>query len=118
VDARLEAATDEALAKLSAEDRFLLASYYLDGRTLAGIARALNVHESTISRKLDRLAASLRKQIIATLAERGMSRRQAQEAMEIDVRDLQVNLRTLTQKVEGESFPEKKIQAQTGDGAG
>ncbi len=118
VDARVEAATDDALAALSAEDRFLLASYYLDGRTLADIARVLKVHESTISRKLDRLANSLRKQIIATLVERGMSRRQAQEAMEIDVRDLQVNLRTVTQKVEGESFPEKKIQAQTGDGAG
>ena len=118
VDARVEAATDEALAALSAEDRFLLASYYLDGRTLAEIARQLDVHESTISRKLDRLANSLRKQIIATLAKGGMSHRQAQEAMEVDVRDLQVNIRTLTQKVEGESFPEKKVQPQTGDGAG
>jgi RNA polymerase sigma-70 factor, ECF subfamily len=118
VDARVETATDEALAALSAEERFLLASYYLDGRTLADIARQLDVHESTISRKLDRLANSLRKQIIATLAKGGMSHRQAQEAMEVDVRDLQVNIRTLTQKVEGESFPEKKVQPQTGDGAG
>src|SRR5271154_4251897 len=31
----LEAATDEALAELSPEDRFTVASYYLDGRTLA-----------------------------------------------------------------------------------
>src|ERR1019366_2283805 len=37
-DQRLEAATDEALAELSSEDRFTLASYYLDGRTLAEIA--------------------------------------------------------------------------------
>ena len=35
VDPRLEAATDEALAGLSTEDRFVLASYYLDDRTLA-----------------------------------------------------------------------------------
>jgi RNA polymerase sigma-70 factor (ECF subfamily) len=117
-DARVEAATDEALAALSAEDRFLLASYYLDGRTLAEIARLLDVHESTISRKLDRLANSLRKQIMSTLAKRGMSRRQAEEAMEVDVRDLQVNVRNLAQKVEGESFPEKKIQTQAGDGTG
>ena len=118
VDARVEAATDEALRGLESEDRFLLASYYLDGRTLAEIARVLKVHESTISRKLDRLANSMRKQIIATLTKGGMSRRQAEEAMEIDVRDLQVNLRTLTQKAEAESFSEKKIQPQTGDGTG
>src|SRR3989440_12159702 len=31
VDKRLETATDEALAALPAEDRFVLASYYLDG---------------------------------------------------------------------------------------
>ncbi len=53
---RLEAATDEALAELSSEDRFTLASYYLDGRTLAEIARTLGLHESSISRRLDRLA--------------------------------------------------------------
>ena len=45
-DPRLEAATDEALAELSSEDRFTLASYYLDGRTLAemrGHARAARI---------------------------------------------------------------------------
>src|SRR5438552_5383236 len=53
VDARLEAVTDQALAALDPQDRFVLASYYLDGRTLAEIAGLLRVHESTISRKLD-----------------------------------------------------------------
>src|SRR5437899_9103694 len=38
-DPRVEAATDQALAALSAEDRFVLVSYYLDHRTLAEIAR-------------------------------------------------------------------------------
>jgi len=46
----LESATDEALAALPAEDRVVLAAYYLDGRTLAEVARMLGVHESTISR--------------------------------------------------------------------
>ena len=41
VDPRVEAATDEVLAALPAEDRFVLASYFLDGRTLAEIARTL-----------------------------------------------------------------------------
>lgn len=63
VDARLEAATDEALAALPPEDLFVLTSYYLEDKTLAEIARALSVHESTISRKVDKLLKSLRKKI-------------------------------------------------------
>src|ERR1700719_1168285 len=66
-DARLESATDAALAALSSDERRVLAAYFLDGRTLAEIARMLGVHESTISRKVDKLAKSLRKQIIAAL---------------------------------------------------
>ena len=102
VDPRVEGATDEVLAALPSEDRFVLASYFLDGRTLAEIARTLGVHESTISRKLDKLAKSLRKQILASLGRRGMSRRQAQEALEVDVRDLRVNIRSrLAQETAG-----------------
>ena len=119
VDPRMKAAADEALAALSAEDRFLLASYYLDGRTLAEIARLVQVHESTISRKLDKLAQSLRKQIAGALTKQGMSRRQAEEAMEVDVRDLQVNIRQhLAQKTDRQTFPKKEIEPQAGDGAG
>jgi RNA polymerase sigma-70 factor, ECF subfamily len=103
---RLEAATDEALAELSAEDRFTLASYYLDGRTLAEIARTLGLHESSISRRLDRLATGLRKRILAGLRTRGMSHAQAAEALETDVRDLQLNLRSrLAQDSEPKTFP-------------
>ena len=100
------------------EERFVLASYYLDGRTLAEIARTLAVHESTISRKLDKIAKSLRKQILAALGRKGMSRRQAEEALDLDVRDLQVNIRDrLTQEVPSPAFPEKKVQAQAGEGS-
>src|SRR6202166_2974973 len=60
-DRRLEAATDEALAELSPEDRFTLAAYYLDGRTLAEIARMLGLHESSVSRRLDRLRSEERR---------------------------------------------------------
>jgi len=117
VDGRLEAATDEALAALPSEDRFVLASYYLDKRTLAEIARMLSVHESTISRKLDKLAASLRKQILAGLVRRGMDRRQAEEALEVDVRDVRVSVRKhLTQESKIQTFPEKKAEAGAGEG--
>jgi RNA polymerase sigma-70 factor, ECF subfamily len=119
IDPRVESATDEVLAALPAEDRFVLASYFLDVRTLAEIARSLGVHESTISRKLDKLAKSLRKQILAALLRRGLSRRQAQEALEVDVRDLRVNIRSrLTQESGATAFSKKKAEAPAGDGSG
>lgn len=118
VDPRVEAAVDEVLVALPSEDRFVLASYFLDERTLAEIARTLGVHESTISRKLDKLAKSLRKQILASLGRRGMSRRQAQEALEVDVRDLRVNIRSrLAQETGGQAFSKKKAEAPAGDGS-
>ncbi len=119
-DQRLEAATDEALAELSPEDRFTLASYYLDGRTLAEIARTLGLHESSVSRRVDRLATGLRKRILAGLREQGMSHAQAAEALETDVRDLQLNLRNrLAQDSGTKTFPDsRKVPAQdTGDGS-
>jgi RNA polymerase sigma-70 factor (ECF subfamily) len=92
-DPRLEAATDEALHALPTEEKFILASYFLDDRTLAEIARILNVHESTISRKVERAAKALRGEIMAALQQKGMSRRQAEEALDADVRDLLVDVR-------------------------
>ena len=118
-DHRLAQATDEALAALSAEDRTVLSAYYLDGRTLAEIARMLGVHESTISRKIDKLAKSLRKQIVAALGRRGMSRRQAEEALEVDVRDLQLDIRrTLAQESSPPAFSEKRVEARVREGPG
>jgi RNA polymerase sigma-70 factor, ECF subfamily len=108
-DSRLEFATDKALAALPSEDRLVLAAYYLDGRTLAEVARMLGVHESTISRKVDKLAKTLRKKILAGMIQQGMARRQAEEALEVDVRDLQVNIRrSLAQESPPAAFSEKK----------
>jgi RNA polymerase sigma-70 factor, ECF subfamily len=112
VDARLELATGSALAALSAEDRTILSAYYIDGRTLAEIARMLGVHESTISRKVDKLAKSLRKKILAEMTRRGMTRRQAEEAFEVDVRDLQLDIRSvLTQESTAPAFAEKREES-------
>lgn len=101
-----EQAASEVLKALSAEDRVLLVSYYLDGRTLAEIAKVLRVHESTISRKLDRLTGALRKDIRKRLIRGGMSSRQADEAMQdLDVRDVTLNVReTLQQGTESAAF--------------
>ena len=118
-DSRTGTAVDEVLAELSGEERFLLASYFLDERTLAEIARTLNVHESTISRKLDKLTKALRKRILGCLRARGMSRQQAQEALEVDVRDLQVNIRSrLMQETATSAFSDKKAEAPAGEPSG
>jgi RNA polymerase sigma-70 factor (ECF subfamily) len=118
-DPRVASAIDQSLAALPSQDRFILASYYLDERTLAAIAGILGVHESTISRKLDKLAKSLRKQILAALGRAGMSRRQAQEALDIDVRDLQVNIRQrLAQESPPPPFSDKKAKLEATDGSG
>jgi RNA polymerase sigma-70 factor, ECF subfamily len=119
VDNRLFRATDAVLTALPAEDRMVLSAYYLDGRTLAEIARMLGVHESTISRKLDKLAKLLRKQILSRLAQQGMSRRQAEEALETDVRDLQVDIRrSLSQETASPAFSEKRVEARVPEGEG
>lgn len=93
-DQRVSLAVSRVLAGMDAESRFLLNAYYLDGRTLAEIGRALRVHESTVSRKLERATATLRKSIRKELLATGLSSRQADELMqETDVRDLNVNIR-------------------------
>ncbi|HEV3208489.1 MAG TPA: sigma-70 family RNA polymerase sigma factor [Terriglobales bacterium] len=116
VDPRVETATDEVLSSLPPEERFILASYYLDGRKLAEIAGILAVHESTISRKLDKLAKSLRKQILTSLVKKGMSRRQAEEALQVDVRDLSVNIRErMAQESSPAAFPDKKPEVRAPD---
>jgi RNA polymerase sigma-70 factor (ECF subfamily) len=108
-DARVEAATAAELAALGPEDRLVLAAYYLDRRTLAEIARLLRVHESTVSRRLERIATGLRKRIRKRLMTAGMSSRQADEALqEVDVRDLRVNVRQTFQQDRSEMAFYKK----------
>jgi RNA polymerase sigma-70 factor (ECF subfamily) len=114
VDPRLDEATDEALKALPPEDRFILSGYHLDDHTLAEIAAVLGVHESTISRRLEKLTTSLRKKILAGLTRRGMSRRQAEEALQTDVRDLSVDVRKdLTQETENPAFSRRSVRPQT-----
>jgi RNA polymerase sigma-70 factor (ECF subfamily) len=110
VDPRLTVATDQALASISAEDRCILAYYFLDGLTLAKIATILGVHESTISRRLERLVKTLRRDIVLRLTQAGMSRRQAEEALDVDVRDFTLDIRkSLTQEPSPGAFSKKKV---------
>lgn len=95
------------LTRLPGEDRYLLASYFLDQRTLADIARVLRVHEATISRRIKRLTGDLRHRLIEHLQAGGLSRRSAEEALGLDPRDIEINLRKLLQTSESPPFSER-----------
>jgi RNA polymerase sigma-70 factor (ECF subfamily) len=103
-DENLHAAVRGVFAALDAEDRFLLRSYYMDGRNLAEIAGLLRVHESTISRRIKRLTGKLNQQLLKRLQASGLSRRAAEEALQVDVRDLDVNVKRLLQVAEAAPF--------------
>jgi RNA polymerase sigma-70 factor (ECF subfamily) len=110
---QLTHAVERTLQALPSEDRFLLSSYFLDHQTLLQIARILNVHEATISRRLKRLIADLRKQLLHKLQSGGLSKRAAEEALGSDPRDLEINLRTLLQTSQTASFSDKTASAPT-----
>jgi RNA polymerase sigma-70 factor (ECF subfamily) len=105
--ALLKAAVTESLAASDAEEKFLLASYYLEGRKLLAIARVCGVHESTISRKLARAAETIRKQILKRLQVAGMSKRAAEEMLGADPRDVDLNLKNLMQSFGTNPFLEE-----------
>jgi RNA polymerase sigma-70 factor, ECF subfamily len=109
----LERAVARTLGLLATDDRFMLSAYYLDRWTLQQIARTIEVHEATISRRLKRLVAELRKQLVANLRREGLSEHAAEEALGADPRDLEINLRALMQTSQGTPFQEKTASART-----
>jgi RNA polymerase sigma-70 factor (ECF subfamily) len=92
------------MGSLQPEERFLLSAWFLDGRTLLEISRTLNVHEATVSRRIQRLTARLRKDLLKDMRAFGMNRAAAEEALGTDPRDLQINLRTLLQTSRPDAF--------------
>ena len=100
----LREALHTALQHQPAEERFLLAAYYVDDKTLAEIGQLLHVHEATISRRLKRATDAIRKQLLGNLEKSGMSRKAAEEALGTDPRDLdlKVDLRKLLQNSQAE----------------
>jgi RNA polymerase sigma-70 factor (ECF subfamily) len=97
------------LAEMESQDRFLLRTYYIDGRSLAEIAKLLGVHESTISRRVKRLGETLRQRLLKKLQASGLSRRAAEEALSGDVRDLDVNVKELLQVAEEKAFQNRGV---------
>jgi RNA polymerase sigma-70 factor, ECF subfamily len=116
--ATLRHAVPSALREQPAEERFLLAAYYLDGKTLAEIAVVLKVHEATISRRLKRATEVVRKRLLRNLEKSGLSRSAAEEALGADPRDLdlKMDLRKLMQHSPPEPFPEQTVSASAAAG--
>ena len=65
--ARFERALSSALRELSRRERIILAYYYVDNSTLAEIARMFREHESTVSRRLERIRQALRARVTLEL---------------------------------------------------
>ena len=63
----LARALKQAISSLDLLDRTRLISYYLKDLTLAEIGKALNEHEATVSRKLERVRQELKEKVIAIL---------------------------------------------------
>ncbi len=94
---RLERALAAEMKALDAEERFILSSYFIDGRTLKQVAGLLGVHESTVSRSVSKLAEQTRRRVGKRLQKEGLSKRQIEEMMETDVRDLQIPIKKILQ---------------------
>jgi RNA polymerase sigma-70 factor (ECF subfamily) len=109
----LTEAVGRTLKNLDPEDRFLLVAYYLDRQTLLEIARTLGVHEATVSRRLKRLLASLRNQLLRNLCLSGLSRAAAEDALGADPRDIEINLRALLQTSQTAAFSNQTASATT-----
>jgi len=111
---RLTHALSRTLQALPSEDRFLLSAYFLDRHTLLEISRTVHVHEATISRRLKRLAADLRKQLLQNLQAGGLSKRAAEEALGVDPRDVEINLRKLLQTSQPAPFSDRAANTKSG----
>lgn len=111
---RLTHALSRTLQALPSEDRFLLSAYFLDRHTLLEISRTVHVHEATISRRLKRLAADLRKQLLQNLQAVGLSKRAAEEALGADPRDIEINLRKLLQTSQPPPFSDRAANTKSG----
>ncbi len=71
-DVNFERSLRAAIQQLGADERFILASHFFDNQNLAGIARMLHVHESTVSRRLRKTLAKIRRTVLRQLQSRGV----------------------------------------------
>jgi RNA polymerase sigma-70 factor len=93
-DPRIEDSLRDALRELPPEARFILAAYFLDRYNLAKIATVLGVHESTVSRHLEKTLKTVRKSLAHKLQDRGMNRRSIRESLERSPKGVSFDMRS------------------------
>jgi RNA polymerase sigma-70 factor, ECF subfamily len=93
-DSKVEDSLKDVLRELDSRDRFILATYFLDRYNLAQIAAALQVHESTISRRLSKALKIVRQNVARKLRERGMNRATISESMQHGPREVSFDMRS------------------------
>lgn len=108
---RLGQSLTTTLGAIAPEERFLLSAWFLDRRTLLEISDILHVHESTVSRRLQRLTARLHEDLLKNLQISGLSKAAAEEALGTDPRDLDINLRTLLQASQKSAFLQQGVSS-------
>ena len=94
-DPRLHQAIQQAFARRTPEERFLLSIYFFDSWTLAEVARATGVHESSVSRRLNRIVKQLRRGVTCNLRTAGMTSGQIEESFTSSILELSIDLREL-----------------------
>jgi RNA polymerase sigma-70 factor (ECF subfamily) len=107
----LQESVATALHDLPHESRLLLSLYYLDERSLAEIGEFFHVHESTVSRRLNRVLQETRERVLAGLRQRGLDASAAEDALRTDVRRLTLDVTTFLASSTGR--PPKRAHAQT-----
>jgi RNA polymerase sigma-70 factor len=85
-----------ALARLNTQERLVLNLYYLQDTSLKDIGRWLRVHESTVSRMIDRLRASLRKAVSGQLQkEYGIPKKEISHVIQLAQSHLEIDLKEI-----------------------
>ena len=88
----LAAALKQAISSLNQLDRARLISYYLKDLTLAEIGKAMNEHEATVSRKLERIRQELKEKVIAILKSGSAANSQPRPDGQTGLDDAQIQL--------------------------
>jgi RNA polymerase sigma-70 factor len=86
----------EAMSKLSASNRLMLALYYLNGVSLKAIGNQFGIHEATISRWMDRLRRDLRSDV-----ERELKKKHGLRTNEIGAVFKKIALESVTEPIAG-----------------
>lgn len=94
IDPRLNNAIQQSFSQCHPRERFLLTAYFFERWTLQELATVLGVHESSVSRRVNRVIRELRRRIHHHLQRTGMSAYEMKELFRQDF-DISMDLRGL-----------------------